>query len=87
MKKPYVLYPFIFAIFPVLFFLSHNIGQISKQDIMLSIYIGFISLVVSGLLYLFLNLFFKNNYKTGLFIFLILFIFYPYGHFYSTLEK
>ncbi|NQV18069.1 MAG: hypothetical protein HQ534_05950 [Armatimonadetes bacterium] len=87
MKKPYVLYPFIFAIFPVLFFLSHNIKQTSKQDIILSIYIVVITLIVSGLLYLFLNLFLKNYYKAGLLVSLILFIFYSYGHFYSIIEK
>jgi len=87
MKKPYLLYPYLFAIFPILFFLSHNIEQISKKDVVISIYIGVLTLIVSGLLYFFLNLFLKNNYKTALFISLMLFIFYPYGHFYSTLEK
>ena len=83
MKKFFVLHPFLFAIFPMLFIYSQNINEISLSEI---IYATIIILVVVLLLQSLLPLIFLNKTKIALIISLSIFIFFFYGHIYEILK-
>jgi hypothetical protein len=80
--KRYVIHPFLFAVFPVLFFFSHNIEQCNISEIFLPL------AVVSGvtsLLVVSLGLFIKDFKKVGIMVSTYLFLFFSYGHFYDAI--
>ena len=72
MKKTFVIHPFLFTIFPILFLLSHNIDQMSFAEILVSIEIA---LSFTLLLILLLWSVLRDNQKAGIVVssFLILF--------------
>lgn len=83
-----VIHPFLFAVFPILFLLAHNVGEIAQFAepveifVPLGISIGFTTLVlVSGSLIL------KDCRKAGLLVLLLLISFYSYGHVYASLQN
>lgn len=73
------IHPFLFAVFPVLFFVSHNKGQISptSDDVVVSILIVIFLAVVSWLL---ISRILKDKVKSGLLVSLSLLLFFSYGH-------
>ncbi len=82
MKKAVVFHPFLFAVFSILFLFSHNISQVSTNDIILPV---LITIFFTGLLWLFLNFILKNNKKAGLVVSLFLLLFFLYGHFFDLI--
>jgi len=82
-KKPLILYPLLFAIFPILFLYAHNIGEASVGQILLPIVV---SIGFTLLLWAILSLIFKDVLKAGLATSLFLFFFFFYGRFYELLE-
>ncbi len=73
-KRTLNLHPFFFAVYPVLFFYSHNIKEITLDVIFLPL------AVVLGLcLLLWLLLFFLKN-KKGIVLSLFFILFFSYGH-------
>ncbi len=82
MKKPFVIYPFLFAVFPTLALYAHNIGELSLSSVWapLAISFGFTLLLftLSWLLFrspikagvitlVFVIIFFADGYVQGLF--------------------
>jgi len=78
MKKSPVLHPFLFALFPILALYAFNITQVPTRQIFVPL--GTV-ILLTLLLWATLNLIFKEKRKSGLLVFLILFLFFSYGHF------
>jgi len=77
-KKSYLIYhPLILAIYPLLFFYSNNQSELKIGVIITPI---IISLVCSSVLWLLARLVLRNWRTSGIFVSLILFIFFSYGH-------
>ena len=83
-KKPVVIYPFLFAIYPVLFFYGHNVDEMSISQILIPALVSIFSAI---LLWAFLSWILKDMGKAGLATSLALLFFFFYGHFYELLEK
>lgn len=82
MRKPLVIHPFLFAIFPILFLFSHNIDQMSISQTWPSLLISSAIALVSMLL---LGLILRNWRKAGIIVSTFLILFFSYGHVYSLL--
>jgi len=82
MKKILVLHPFLFALFPILALYAFNIAQMPTHQIIIPIGTAILSTL---LLWTALNLIFKDKRKSGLLVFMILFLFFSYGHFHKGL--
>lgn len=80
MKNPFVIYPVIFAIFPILFFYINSINQnFSSYPIVLilmAVAVVFTFAIISLLDYII-----KDRQKAGLIVFIFLILFYFYGRF------
>lgn len=76
MKKPFV-HPILFAIFPILFLLSHNVERVSFCDVLLPFVVV---LGLAALLLLLAKLVLKNGGKAGIVVSLFLILFFSYGH-------
>ena len=87
MKKTFIIHPFLFAIFPILFLYSHNIGQLSMvslSEILIPIVIilGFTAIAV-----LFFWLILKNDSsKAGVIVAIFLVLFFSYGRVYDPIK-
>ena len=84
MKKTFTVHPYLFAIFPILFLYSHNIGQLSMvsfSEVLLpvGIILGFtvITMVVFWLIFK------KDSYKAGIVTSILLVLFFSYGRIYE----
>jgi len=82
MLKSLVLHPFLFALYPVLALFSFNITQVPTNQVFMPIVV---SVGSAFILWLVINLVFKDKKKSGLFVFLFLFLFFSYGHFQRAL--
>ncbi len=84
LNKPVVIYPFLLAVFPVLFLYAYNINQTSVSKIWIpmaaSVLLALVLLVV-------LRLALKDMLKAGLSSLMFLFLFFSYGRLYELLEK
>ncbi|MBB4059632.1 hypothetical protein [Salinibacter ruber] len=79
-----VLHPFLFGLFPILFFFSQNIGQLSYWDMLVS------SLPALGLsiLALLIGLAMYGSWrKAAIIASLVVFLFFSYSHVYSVIRK
>jgi hypothetical protein len=83
MLKKILLYPFFFAIFPVLSLASYNIGQIfigeAGRPLLFSI---LLASLVSGVAYFFT----RNQHRAALTAVILLVLFFSYGQIYSAIE-
>ena len=85
MKKLLIIHPFLFAIHPILFLFSHNIGAITFYETLapMTIILG-CTLLMLGLLRLILG----NNYKkAGIVLSIFLLLFFSYGRIFVILDK
>ncbi len=80
MKKTITIHPYLFAIFPILFLYSHNIGQLSMLSfsevfIPVAIILGFaiIAMVIFWLIFK------RDSYKAGIVTSIFLVLFFSYG--------
>jgi hypothetical protein len=80
MKKPTVIHPFLFAIFPILFLFSRNIEQASFSETLLP---SAIVLVFTVLLVLLLKWILKDSNKAGIIVSIFLVLFFSYGRIYD----
>lgn len=78
-----ILYPFLFAVYPVLALLAYNIEEIKVQDALRSL---LVSIVATWILYFLLSRWLKNPSKAALLTTLGLFLFYSYGQIYNLLK-
>ncbi len=83
MKKPYLIHPFFFTIYPILFFYSHNIKQIAFSEIYLPL---IIALGCTFLLLLISKLFLKNNIKSAIIVSIVVVIFFSFGHIHNMIS-
>ena len=77
MKKSFIIHPFLFAVFPILFLFAHNVGQVSFSEILMP------TAVVLGstlLLLLLSGWILKDNKKAGIAVSFFLVLFFSYGH-------
>ena len=82
MKKSFVIHPFLFAIYPILFIFSHNIEQVYYIQILLPLTI----VLGSTLLLLLLARLISNNYiKVAIIISVSIILFFSYGHIYELI--
>jgi len=87
MKKTFIIHPILFAIFPILFLYSHNIGQLSIVSffeilIPIAIILGFTTIAVV-LLWLILK---KDSKKAGIIVSIFLALFFSYGRVYDPIK-
>ena len=83
MKKPFVIHPFLFAVFPILFLFAHNIHEFSFSQIMLPL------TIILGLTFVFVWLskfILKDDIKGGIIVSLFLALFFSYGHIYNIID-
>jgi hypothetical protein len=83
MIKKLVLYPFLFAFYPLIALLAFNIDQVEASAVIRPI---IVVLILTSLLYLLFWLIFKNWHMAGLGTSLILVLFFSYGHVYNLLR-
>lgn len=76
-EKPWIIHPILFAIYPVLFMLSHNISELSVRIVRFPL---FITLLFFSLTWISLYFVLKNKHKRGLVISLFFLLFFSYGH-------
>lgn len=79
-----IIHPPLFAMFPVLFFFSHNIAEIRTSDISEVIASTLAATLFSLFLWLLTTWVFKNREKAGLVVSLFLLVFFSYGHIHAA---
>lgn len=82
-KKLFIIHPLLFAIFPVLFLFSQNMGQVSPNIIFAPL---LVSIVIAVVLYFTLRVFLKDREKAALAVSFFLTLFFSYGHVYQIAE-
>ena len=83
-KRDWILYPFLFAIYPVSQLFAHNIEEAPATTVIRPL---LLSLLGTVLLYVLLNLIIRDRYKTALITTMLLGFFFSYGHIYDYLEN
>ena len=84
LSKPLVIYPFLFAVFPVLFLYAHNISETAANQIWLPMAASVIFTLLLGAI---LSVILRDVVKAGVATVIFLFLFFSYGRFYELLEK
>lgn len=74
-KKPF--YPFLLAVFPILFLFSYNIHEAHARDLLLPIIIAIIG---TAIIFLLAKLVTKDHRSSGVITFWFLVLFFSYGH-------
>ena len=82
MKKTFVIHPFLFAIFPVLFLFAKNVNNYPLEVIVLPIAV---TVSFALLVWLLLSLAVKNKQKAAMVVSLSILLFFSYGHFHSAI--
>lgn len=85
MKKPFVIHPFLFAIYPILFLFSQNFNEMRLYPIKILL-ITMALLFITFILWLLLNSIFKDKNIVGLLLSSFSLFFFSYGHFYSLIR-
>lgn len=84
-KKPPIIHPFLFAIFPILALCAYSSRAILTTPSEIALPIG-LALAGSAIIYFFLNAIIKHAHKAGLLDSLLLIWFFSYGHVTSRLK-
>lgn len=84
MRRPAVIHPILFALYPILFLYAHNLKEMAANQIFMVLGI---SLGLALLAWFLFGLLLKNWAKAGLATSLLALLFFTYGHFYSLLER
>ena len=83
MKRLYVLHPFLFALFPVLFLYSHNTDLVSFSEIIVpSLLVLTFALMLAGVY----RLVFRDKHKAGIAASVSLMLFFFYGRAYDAVR-
>jgi len=83
MKRILIVHPLLFAIYPVLALLAHNISQVPLAEAvrpLITVVLG------SGILLLWLRYALKNWHKAGLITSALVLWFFSYAHIYNLLK-
>ncbi len=86
MKKQFIIHPFLFAVFPILFFFSNNKDELlpSNRDLLSAL---LVSLLVALILWALLSWILRSVEKAGMLTSLFFFLFFSYGHLHSLIEN
>ena len=84
LKKSFVIHPFLFAAFFIVFLYAHNIRETSVNQILMPLGA---SLALALVLWVFLSVLIKDIVKAGLTTSIFVFLFFIYGRFYELLEN
>ncbi len=82
-KKPLVIHPFLFAVFPILFLYSHNIEQLSFTE---TLPVSVVMLGLTTLLTVSLGLLLRDSKKAGIIVSVVLILFFSHGHLYEIVQ-
>ena len=83
-----VIYPYLFAVFPVLFIWAHSIGELTPSLEPLEILVPLaLSTVFTVVVLVSGSFILKDTRKAGLLVLLFLVSFYLYGHVYTSLQN
>ena len=63
MKRKFILHPFIFSIYPILFLLSHNIAKVTQASYFEIIFLIIIAPIITYIILIFLKLILKDVEK------------------------
>jgi len=83
-KRPIIIHPILFAIFPILSFFSYNVREISFEEIFLSL---LFALAFTIGIWFSLSYILKNARKSAFIISLLLVLFFSYGHVYNLIDN
>jgi len=84
MKKPLPIHPFLFAVYPILFLVSENLGQVIWHEV-----IPFpiaLSLSICLILYVLFALILRSASKAALIVSLLCLMFFSYGHVFEVVK-
>jgi len=84
MKKSIVIHPFMFAILPIFFLFSYNVGSVFPNEIIPSL---LLVIFITFVIWIVLSFVLKSRIKSGLITSLGLVIFFYYGHSFIELHK
>lgn len=77
MKRPVIIHPILFAVYPILFLASHNVGLATLAGIPRSL---LVVTAFASFLWLFSSYILKSKQKGGLAASIFLILFFSYGH-------
>ena len=78
-----VIFPFLFAIFPIILLYSENINEIPITELVIPLVFTFLIILP---LFLILNYILKNGIKAGLITTVLVTVFFSYGHIFNLLQ-
>jgi len=82
LKKQAIIHPILFAIYPILFLVSHNMGKISLSESIMPLVV----VLLCTFLFLFLlRLILKDSKKAGIICSIFLILFFSYGRVYDVI--
>lgn len=85
MKKVFVIHPFLFGIFPIIYLFAHNSAEnVAPSELLLAV--GMV-LGVTFVLFVLLSLVIKNTLKAGIILSIFIFLFFSYGHTFIVLSN
>jgi hypothetical protein len=82
--KRLIIHPLLFASFPVLALLAHNIQEVAIEVVVRPLLLSIGSAI---LLFMLLRLLIRNNYRAGVVTTYLLLLFFSYGHAYLTIRQ
>ena len=82
--KRWVIHPFLFSVYPILMLVAYNIQTVTAWMVFRPIVVA---IVVAGLLFGMFSLILRNSRKAGLFVTLLMLLFFSYGHVYGILKE
>jgi len=83
MKKPFVIHPVLFAIFPVLFLFAHNVNRVSFSETLVPMAIVLGSALLLLLLF---RLILRDSKKAGIVVSILLILVFSYGHAFNLIR-
>ena len=83
-----VIYPFLFAVYPILFIWAHNVGEFTQSAEQLEIFVPLaISIGFTLVALVSIGFILGDTRKAGLLVLWFLIAFYSYGHVYTSLQN
>jgi hypothetical protein len=85
MGKTFVIHPFLFAAYPILFLYEHNMHlSLELHELIVPVSV---SVAFTGVIFYLIDYFLKDLEKSGLITSLFLLQFYSYGHVYNSVDR
>jgi len=81
-KKTFIIHPFLFAMFPVVFLYNRGMDYVSFSDTFMPTAVILLSVLILGVIF---YLIYRNLKKTGILISVFMIFFFSYGHIQDTM--